>query len=202
MDDPENPGTEKEFYTAEELAAKDTEAANAKTALDAANAEVIKLRTVVAEKTDNFKKLNEMTAEEKAKMSSEQIEDRKRWEASEARANALEQSINDDKKTRIESDTAAALARYHGGNEAIKAVLEENFKLINLEGTDKETLEKRAKMAADMYKGQTGNPNPLMTSMNGGSPVQRDPNKTQEFLKSDKASQAMKLMGDTPPAAK
>lgn len=198
IDDPENPGQEKEVYTAEELAAKDTEATTAKTALEAANAEVAKLRTVVAEKTDNFRKLNEMSAEEKAKMTSEQIEDRKRWEAAEARAAALEQSINDDKKARIESDTAAALAKYHGGDEKLKAALEENFKLINLDGTDKETLEKRAKMAADMYKGQTGKPNPLMASMNGGGPVQKDPNKTQEFLKSDRAAEAMRRMGDTP----
>lgn len=202
VDDPNNPGQEIEVYTADELAVKEAEATTAKAEAEAARIEADKYKRVASEQTQNFKKLNEMSDAEKAKMTAEQIEDRKRWEAAEARATALEDSINNDKKARVQSDTAAALAKYHGGDDKLKAALEENFKLINLEGTDKETIEKRAKMAADMYKGQTGRVNPLMASMSGGSPGHQEKSKTEEFLGSDRAAEAMKRMGDAPVAKK
>lgn len=197
IEDPNDSEKEIEVFTAAELAAKESEAVAAKADLEKANGEVSKLRGVLAEKTENFKKLNEMTEAERAALGSEKIEAIKRFEAAEAKAAALEETINSDKKTRVESDTAAALAKYHGGNEELKKSLEENFKMINLEGTDKETIEKRAKMAKDMYVGQSGKVNPLMASMSGGSPAHQEKSKSEEFLKSDKAAQAMKLMGDT-----
>lgn len=198
VQDPNDPEKEIEVFTADEMAIQTAAATEAKTAAETARAEAEKLKVVVAEKTNNFKKLNEMTDAERTALGAEKLEAIKRFEAAEARATALEESINSDKKARVESDTASALAKYHGGDEKLKAALEENFKIINLEGTDKETIEKRAKLAADMYKGQTGRANPLMASMSGGSPGHQEKSKTEEFLGSDKAAEAMKRMGDAP----
>lgn len=183
-------GTEVEAFLPEEVEAQKAE-------LEAAQKEVEALRRVSAEKTENFKKLNEMTEAERATFSAKEIENMKRIEAAESRATALEGKINEDTKTRVENDTKAALERYHGGDPKLKEALEKNFKIINLEGTDTETINERARLAASMYTGQSGRPNPLMSPMNGSSPMRIDQNKTDEFLKSDKAKKAYEMMGMT-----
>ena len=198
--DPSDESKEIEVFTAEEVAAQKAEVETAKTAeIEAAKAEAEKYKRVASEQTTNFKKLNELSAEEKAKLSGEQIEALKRAEAAEARVTALEEGIKTETKTRIETDTATALAKYHGGNEELKKILEGNFKIIALEGNDTATIQKKAEMAKNMYIGsQGGRPNPLMASMNGGSPAHQEKSKTEEFLKSEKALEAQKRMGDVP----
>ncbi len=120
----------------------------------------------------------------------------KRFEAAEARAAALETQINGETTKRIESDKATALFKFHGGNAELKKILEDNFALINLEGNDTETIQKRAKLAADMVKGSMGGANPLMAQMNGGAPRIPDQTKKDEFLASEKGKAALKLMGE------
>ncbi len=197
IDDPNNEGQEIEVFTAEELAAKAAEVETTKNAeLATANAEVERLKKVSAEKTENFKKLNEMTEAEKAAMSAKQIEDLKRIEAAESKAQALEDKINNDTKSRVEKDIETALAKYHGGDEKLKEQLKKNFDLINLQGTDTETIQERAKLAADMEKGKLGRINPLHSGFGGSAPKSADKNKTDEFLNSEKAKAALKAMGE------
>lgn len=188
-------GTEYDAPTAEEIAAKDTEIATAKADAETARAEATEARRVAAEQTQNFKKVNEMSAEDKARFTAEQLEIIKRAESAEAKAVALETQINTDTTKRIDNDKANALAKYHGGNTELKKKLEENYAIINIEGTDTETINKRAKLAADMIKGDMGFSNPLFAHMNGGSPRSKDHTRTEEFLKSEKGQKAAKLMG-------
>lgn len=196
IEDPENEGQEVEVYTAAEVAAKDTEIAAARAEAEAAKAEAQKYQKVSAEKTENFKKLNDMTESEKALLSTEKIEAMKRAEAAEARVQVIEDKYNTDTQNRIKSDTESALARYHGGDTKLKEELEKNFKLINLEGTDTATIQERARLAANMHKGSSERPNPLNYGFNGAAPQSAEKNKTEEFLKSDKAKSAMKAMGE------
>lgn len=197
VDNPNNPGQEIEVFTADEVAAKAAEVETAKNAeLETAKGEAEKYKRVASEQTTNFKKFSELNEAEKAKLSSDQIEVLKRAEAAEARVTALEEGAKKETQTRIETDTATALAKYHGGNAELKKALEDNFKVIALEGNDTATIQKKAEMAANMYRGsQAGRVNPLTASMNGGSPLHKDKTKTAEFLESDKAKEAMKRMG-------
>ncbi len=196
IEDPNNPGEEIEVFTPDEVAAKDAAIAENTKALADAKAEVERLNQHTALQKDNFKKLNEMSETERASLSAEKIEAMKRFEAAEARAAALETKLNDDTKKRIETDTEKALAQYHGGDPKLKEQLEKNFKLINLEGTDTETIQERARLAKNMLVGSSEKPNPLYASMNGGAPRSEQKSKSEEFLKSDKAAEALKRMGE------
>ena len=198
IDDPNNPGQEMEVFTQAELEAKATEIETAKNAeLEAARGEAEKYKRVATEQTTNFKKLNEMTDSERSALSTEKLEALKRAEAAEARVSALEDGYKKETQTRIETDTAAALAKYHGGNAELKKTLEDNFKLIALEGNDTATIQKKAEMAKNMYIGsQGGRVNPLTASMHGAGPVHKDGTKTEEFLKSEKAAEAIRRMGN------
>ncbi len=187
-------GEEIDVFTAEEVASqlKEKDEALAKT-----TAEIENLRKVSAEKTENFKKLNEMTEVEKSKLTAQQIEDRKRIEAAESEVTKLREEKNSDTQTRIKNDTESALFKYHGGDEKLKAELEKCFKLVALEGNDTATIQERARLAKNMYVGQTGQSNPLFSSMHGDAPRTQQKNKTDEFLKSDKAQEALRRMGET-----
>lgn len=193
VEDPNKPGEMIQVHTADELAERDAATA---AELAASKSEIEKLQRVSAEKTENFKKLNEMTEEERAAFSAKEIENMKRVEAAEAKAAALEATMNQSTQERIKSDTDAALFKYHGGDEKLKAALEANFKVINLEGTDTATLNERARLSAAMEAGKTGNRNPLYAPMSGGSPRVVEKSKTEEFMKSEKAAEALKRMGD------
>ncbi len=196
IDNPDKEGEEMEVYTADEVAAQRTELESAKAERDAAKAEAEKFQKVSAEKTENFKKLNELTETEKAGLSAEKLEAMKRAEASESRVKELEDRYNTDTQNRIKKDTEDALAKYHGGDEKLKEALEKNFKLINMEGTDTATIQERARLAASMEKGKSDRPNPLMYPMGGSAPKSAEKNKTEEFMKSDKAKEAQKRMGE------
>lgn len=196
-------GDEIDAFTSEEvkakddaIAAKEAELATIKAEAETAKAEVEKYKRVATEQTTNFKKLNDLTEAEKTALSSEKLEAMKRFEAAEARAAALEEKINTDTKTRIQSDTDSALAKYHGGDEKLKKALEENFKIINLEGTDTATIQERARLAASMEKGKADRINPLHTNFGGSAPRSQEKSKTEEFLKSEKAKAALKAMGE------
>lgn len=198
IEDPNDPTKEIEVYTTEELNARATEIETAKAAeIETAKAEAEKYKRVASEQTTNFKKLNEMSAEERAGLSTEKLEALKRAEAAEARVTALEEGIKTETQTRIKTDTDNALAKFHGGNEELKKILEDNFKVIALEGNDTATIQKKAEMAANMYRGsQEGKKNPLFASMSGNGPSHKDKTKSAEFLESDKAKEAMKRMGN------
>lgn len=193
IEDPSDPTKEIELYTRAELtereAAKDVEIATAKAEADA-------LRKVSSEKTENFKKLNELTAEEKGALSAEKIEAMARAEAAEAKLAGLEEKYNTDTQNRIKTDKETALAKFHGGNTDLKKVLEDNYELINITGTDTESINQRAQKAVEMYNGSVGRQSPLTASYSGGAPVHKDATRTEDFLKSDKAKSALKAMGE------
>lgn len=195
IEDPET-GEEKEYFTPEEIQAKDTELATAKAEVETAKAEAEKLRRVNSEQTQNFKKLNEMTEAERASYSAKEIESMKRLEASEAKAQALETKFNDENVSRIKTIKQKALERFHGNDDELKAKLEKNYDLINLEGNDEETILERARLANAMEAGKTGRVNPLNSSYSGGAPRTQEKSKTEEFMKSEKAQEALRRMGE------
>ncbi len=191
IEDPSDPTQEIEVYTqaelAEQVAAKDAE-------IQTARDEAEKYKKVSAEKTENFKHLNEMTETERASLSADKLESLKRAEAAEAKVTALEEKYNGDVQARIASDREKALAKYHGNNPELKKAIEENYALIAMEGTDTETINRRAEKAAAMYSGSVGRQNPLMMGFGGSAPSSKDASRTEAFLESDKGKKGMDMM--------
>ncbi len=192
IEDPNNPGQMMTVFTPDEV---QSQLAEKETALATANSEVEKYKRVAAEQGENFKKLSDMTAEEKAALSAEKIENLRRLEAAEAKAAAIEDKYNNDTKTRINKDKEDALRRYHGDDPKLKEALEKNFEMIGLTGDDTQTIYERARLAAAMESGKTGARNPLMGGFSGSGPSSKDVSKTAEFLESDKGKRAQELMG-------
>ncbi len=190
--DPADETKQIEVFTPDEVAAqlatKDSELATAREDIE-------KYKRVAAEQGENFKKLSEMTAEEKAALSAEKLETLKRLETAEQKAAAIEDKYNNDTKARIAKDKATAIARYAGDDAKLKEALEKNFDLINLTGDDTETIFERARLASNMEAGKTGARNPLMGGFQGSGPTSKDKSKTEEFLNSDKGKKAAELMG-------
>jgi septal ring factor EnvC (AmiA/AmiB activator) len=195
-------GEEFDAYTADELAEQKAEVETAKAEAIAAKAEVERLNTHINMQKDNFKKLNELSEEERNKLSAEQIETRKRVEAAEARAQALEDKINEGENTRMKTDKEKALAKFHGGNKELKEALEKNYDLINLVGSSSEIIEERARLAANMEIGKMGNANPLYGNFNGSAPQTQKKNDSEKFFGSDKGKAASAMMGYDKPADK
>jgi hypothetical protein len=191
-------GKEIEVFTAEEVAAREKAAGEAvgKTEGEknaALQAELEKARRVLSEKTDNFKKLHEMTEEEKSKMSAAQIESAKRMEAAETRASALEEEIKKDKTTRSDKAREKALARYSGTDEKVKEKLVENYKLINLPEGDEDEINRKVEAAWNMMGVGKPKVNPLNQSWQGDAP---NKGSSENFAESERGKAALKNMGE------
>lgn len=189
IDNPDKEGEQIDVFTAEEMAAKNAE-------LDTTKEEVEKYKRVSAEKTEHFKKLNDLTEEEKKQFTARDLENMARNEANEKKIQDLTDQISGDAQKRLDRDTAAALAKYHGGDEKLKAALEANFNMINMEGNDTATIEERARLAASMEIGKNNESHaPLTAAMRGGgSPAPRN-NGDKPFTDTDKGKAAMSQMG-------
>lgn len=188
IDNPDKEGEQIEVYTPAEVAEKEAK-------ITELTGEVDKYKNLSAEKTENFRKLNELSAEEKTALGADKLAAMARAEAAETQIQELKDQISGDAQKRIEADTTAALAKYHGGNETLKAALEANFKMINMEGNDTATIEERARLAASMEAGKNNeNHAPLTAAMRGGSPAPRAGGE-KPFAETDKGKAAMAQMG-------
>lgn len=194
-------GTEMEVYTADEYTAVKTAGETAaKTAKDEADvarkeaetakAEATRIARLHADQANNFKRYKDMTEEEKAKLTSNEVEARKIAEAAEDRARALEDSYNKDKEVAVTALKMKALAKYSAGDDELKKKLEENWDLINIKGTDEDTINRRAEMAFNMTG--TKRNNPLRQSWSGDAPNKGG----EKFGDTERAKTVDKLIGE------
>lgn len=194
--DPNNEGQEIEVFTSEEMASHVTEKLTPlQEEAKKAREEADNYKRVAAEQTQNFKKLNEMSADEKAQLTASQIEAIKRAEKAEADIAEIKNQSAEETKKRVAKDTEDALFKYHGGDAKLKEEIEKMFKLVAMPGDDTATIQERARLASSMYNGSTGRANPLTQPMNGGSPAHIEKSKKEEFFASDKAKEAERRMG-------
>lgn len=183
----EHEGKEIEVFTPEEVEAQKQEA------LKSVQEELDKTKRVISEKNENFKRYKDMTEQEKEMYSAGELEARRLAEAAEARAQALEEQYNKDKKAVFDKAKEGRIARYAGGDEALKKEIEANFELINLEGADEETAKRRVDLAFNMTG--KGKINPLTQDYGRGeAPKQKDT--TEKFAESDKGKEGMKQIGE------
>jgi uncharacterized protein YukE len=196
-------GKEMEVFTPEEVEQQKAEATrlaeeakqsaeSIKAEAEATKAEVERLKTVIADKNENFKRYKDMTEEEKAKFSSEQIETLKRIDETESKYSQLKEEYDNDKKSRIESFKSRTITEMALGNDDLIKKIEENFNLINLEGSTEEVIKKKVELAYNMLGEEKPKNNPLRQSWNGESPkMDKD-----DFDNSEKAKQIDSAIGE------
>lgn len=180
-------GGQIEVFTADEMAAKET-------ALNEAKAEAEKYKQVSIEKTENFKKLHEMTEKEKEQYTEKELEARRMAEIATERAEALEKKYKEDTENRAKAIRESEITRLSGGDVKLKEEIEKNWGLINLEGTDETTIKQRADMAFKMAVGSGAVPNPLNREHGGDAPRHKEKEDSEKFLGSDRGKAAWEKM--------
>ena len=190
-------GAEETFFSAAEVEAEKTKIAEEYAAKEAnLKAEIEKSQKVLAEKTENFRRLNDMTEKEKEGFTAKEIEIRRMAEQAEDRAKALETQYQNDTKARADLAKEKAIAKFAGDSADIKQKLADSWDLINLSGTDEATIEKKASLVFNMVTGGSHTPNPLTQEFSGEAPAVRAAKAAEdEFLKSEKGQSALKAMG-------
>lgn len=162
-------GTEVTLYTEEEVSAKAKEAADATAAEK--DAEITRLAKVSAEKTENFRRYNEMTEEEKKAYDANTVSLMKRGDQ-------LEDDLKKEREIREAREVAdrdrtknTALKGFHAGSEDAKKTIEEKYALLSgmPEGTPEE-IQARATEAAKLAGISVDSRNPLYVSIHGEAP--------------------------------
>jgi hypothetical protein len=189
-------GIEETFYTPAELEeAKQAEAAAFAEREKTLQAELDKERRVSAEKTENFKKLRDMTEAEKSQMTAQQIADRKIAEEAMDRAKAVEDLYKSDTEARANSKKSALIDKLSGGNAELKQKLTDSWDVINIPGTDDASIEARATGVFNYVTGGVHAPNPLTQGFSGEAPSAVAAKKEDEFINSEKGKAALSAMG-------
>lgn len=185
-------------YTEDEIQAKDAAVAAKDAEIATKQGELDRLSKIQAEQAGNFKKLKDMTEEEKSKLSADQIAERTRADKLEGELEALKGSIDADKLAAADAAKEAIITRYCGSDKELREKFEKNMGILSIEN-----LEEKAAAAASLSgltRGQRMDPlhAPIM---NGDAPGhKKEADEKKEFLESDKAKAALAAMGDAPKA--
>ena len=179
-------GEEMEVYTPDEIKQYEESVA-------AAQQEIENLKTVSAEKTENFKRYKEMTSEEKEALTANQIELLRRDEQLEQELSQLKEQLQAKETGELERNKKNILEKFHRGDEALKETLESNWNMLNVEGSDIDSLSKRAELAARMAGIEISNANPLRQTFSGEAP--KAPSAENEAKMTEAEGLARKAMG-------
>lgn len=184
-------GEEKTLYTPEEYQDLERQKGEFETKAQ-------ELERLNAEKTQNFKKLNDMTEAERAKFSAKEIENMKRMEATETELATTKERLAEKEQNEITSKRSAAFARFAGSDAELLKKIQENYDLLEkLDETNPETFKTRVEKAAQMSGITTQGFNPINSYWEGAAPSQQKPKDSkEEFMKSERAKDALKAMGD------
>lgn len=196
--DPNNDGAEITVYTEEEKAEIEKAVADKDAIIAQKEAELETARKFQAEQAQNFKRLRDMTDDEKSKLSASEIESRTRAEKLEADIESLKGSIDSDKQKAFNDAKEAALKKFSGGDKALREKIEQNMGVLTI--ADPTELVRSAAAIAGVVV-NNGGVNPLYVPLDGDAPQTKQANEKKEFLESDKAAAAMAAMGDAPKKA-
>jgi len=193
-------GEEMEVFTPEEVEIQKAEAlATSNTEweekISATTGELETLKKFQAEQKDNFKRLKDMTEEEKAQLSAKQIEDQKVIESLFEKNAELETLIKDRDAREVNAIKESLINKFTGEDPKAREALESKLTLLS----SIEDMGERIKAAATLA-GLTSNiqsENPLYReSPTGMAPGQMaDKKDSDKFLGSDKGRAALERMG-------
>lgn len=189
----EHEGKEEEMYSAEEVAAAAEARAKEEAAKVAAakDTEIEGLKRINVEKTDNFKKFNEMTEEE-----------RKAYDANTLnlikRGDQLADELASEKKVREEREKAdrehmktSTLKNIHAGSEEVKTKVEKHYaELSGMPETTQEEVNARAVAAARLAGITIDERNPLYQTFAGEAPKHTE---KSEYIETPEGKEAARL---------
>lgn len=156
--------------------------------------EKAKIERVSAEKTENFKKLNEMTQEERDAHTVNELNLLKRNEAVEAELAEIKTQLTQKEERERASAKVIAMDKYHVGNEDVKKTLEENYaKLGGMPEGSPEEVRARVAEAAKLSGISINSQNPLYADIGGDAPMPKD---KKEFIDTDSGKQAADMVRD------
>ena len=155
-------------------------------------AEIQRLSKLNNEKTENFKRYNEMTAEEKAAYDANTTELLRRDDLSQKEIADLRKRLDDKEALEKNSNKTNALTRFHQNNEETKKALEENYALLSaMPETTPEEIHARAQKAARLAGINVDSMNPLYVSINGEAPTYKE---KKEYADTPAGEEAAKLV--------
>ncbi len=190
-------GNEIEVYTAEEV---EQQRATAVTAARAEADVIIKqkdtdieaLKKVSAEKTENFKRYNEMTQEEKDRYDANTTELLKRSDQTAAELADTKKKLEERDIRDRDSAKNNALSGFHGGKEDIKKTLEEKYAILaGMPETTPEEIKARATEAAKLAGISIDSVNPLYQRFDGDAPRQKE---SKDYVESPDGKTAADLV--------
>ncbi len=179
-------GTEVEMYSKEDYEALATAKTEAETAATEA-------RRVAAEQTTNFKKVNEMSEEEKKAFDANTIALMQRADKTASENEELRQRL-DAKEIADKAENKNSIASYyHQGDEKVKTDIEISYAaLAGMPETTKEEIGKRYEAAAKLAGIQVNSgPNPLYSPVNGEAPRSKE---AKEFVETTKGTEAADMV--------
>lgn len=199
-------GTETTLYTQEELAEKDQAIASRDAELEDLRKQKEKLEIVTREKTENIRKLRDMTEQEKEQMSQAELENRKYIEKLEQELESERSNRTEREKKETERLRNSVIAGYVGEDIELKKKFLDEYNIIAIEETDIDSIKARAFRAAKALDISPGsNYNPVNAYWGDGIPPgtgagtapkpQGEKEKT-EFFKSGKGADVLKHLGD------
>lgn len=182
-------GVEVEVFTADEVAAA------AKVEADRVAAEkdteIEKWKKVSTEKTENFRKYNEMTQEERDAHSANELELIKRNDKIEEDLKAEREARITREKTDNDRTKNNALKSFHNDLPEVKTKLEEKYALLaGMPETTPEEISARATEAAKLAGISVDSRNPIYSSIHGEPPVYKE--KT-EYVETPEGKEAADL---------
>lgn len=171
----EHDGKEIEVYTAEEVAQKE--------------AEIERLNRLVSEKTENFKKYNEMTKEEREMYDENTLNLIQRNDKLAEEVGGLKETLAQKEARERASAKEGVLKSIHHGVDDVKSKIEEKYAI--LAGMPEETPEQiqaRAIEAAKLAGIAIDTRNPLYVPFTGEAPIYKEKNDYTETAEGKEAA--------------
>lgn len=186
-------GEEINVFTQEELDAKVKEIQdNTSKTLAEKEAEIEKYKKVSAEKTENFKRFNELTEAEKEKYNANELEFLKRTDEAVNLAEGLKKQLEEKTANEKAYTKNSILSSLHKGDEATKTALESHYDMLSgMPESTPEEIKARAEASAKLVGIVIDPRNPIYTGFSGEAPSSKAEGK--DFVESEKGKEALDL---------
>ncbi len=138
--------------------------------LQKAQAEIETLRRVSAEKTENFKRFNEMSEEERKAHSENEIILLKQLDQHSSELGSLKEKLEAKEKTEREYAKVKAISNIAGSKDEVKTALESAYANLAMPEDTPDAIEARVQAAARLAGINVQSRNPLYAPISGEAP--------------------------------
>jgi len=190
-------GTTITVFTKEEVEAEATTRAQAEATRIAneKDAEIEKLRKVSAEKTENFRKYNEMSEEEKKAHSENEIIQIRRADQLAEELTSVKTALQEKEAREKDYTKNSILKGFHGDKEDVKKNLEEKYAVLaGMPESTPDEIKARVSAAATLAGISVDSVNPLYQSFSGEAPQYKE--KT-EYVETEGGKEAADMVRST-----